>query len=110
MKIRMTETQPIRTTHRGRIFPQIQWTEAELAQRRAERKEFHQRCQAIFERVKPEYIKTHYNWYMVVEPKSGDYFIEHDEEAAMTVARQQHPGTVRLFLFRINSTGVSGTV
>ena len=106
----MTEAKSTRTVHRGRIFPSIQWTEEQKAKRRAERSDFHQRSQVIFDRVKPEYIQTHYNWYMVVEPESGNYFIDRDEEVAMLLARQKHPGTVPLFLFRINETGVSGTI
>ncbi len=47
---------------------------------------------------------------MVVEPDSEDYFIDRHEELAMRMARQKHPGTIPLFLFRINETGVSGTI
>lgn len=106
----MTEAKSTRTVRRSRIFPSIQWSEEQKAQRRAEREKFHQRSQVIFERVKPEYIETHYNWYMVVEPDSGNYFVARDEEVVQQMARQKHPGTVPLFLFRINETGVSGTI
>ncbi len=106
----MTEVKATRTVRRGRIFPEIQWTEEQKALRRAEDEKFHQRCQVIFDRVKLHYIETHYNWYMIVEPDSGDYFIDGDEEVAMRMARQKHPGTIPLFLFRINDTGVSGTI
>jgi hypothetical protein len=84
----MTPARSTRTARRGRIFPEIQWTEEEKAKRQAEDKEFHLRCQVIFDRVKPEYIETHYGWYMVVEPDSGDYFIDRDEEVVMQMARQ----------------------
>ncbi|OKH44165.1 hypothetical protein NIES2101_28955 [Calothrix sp. HK-06] len=83
----MTNTKPTRTARRGRIFPEIQWTEEEKAKRRAEDKEFHQRCKAIFDRVLPEHIETHYGWYMVVEPNSGDYFIDYSEDVVMQKAR-----------------------
>jgi hypothetical protein len=106
----MTHTKPTRTARRGRIFPDIQWTEEEKAKRQAEDEEFHRRCQAFFDRVLPEYIETHYGWYMVVEPDSGDYFIDSDEKVVMQKARQKHPGTVPLFFFQINETGVSGSV
>jgi hypothetical protein len=106
----MTEAKYARANRRGRIFPQIQWTEEQKALRRAEDEEWNQRCKVIFSRIKPQYIETHYNWYMVVEPDSRDYFIDADEEVAMLLARQKHPGTIPLFLFRINETGVSGTI
>jgi hypothetical protein len=106
----MTNTKPTRTAPRGRIFPEIQWTEEEKAKRRAEGDEFHRRCKVIFDRVLPEYTEIHYGWYMVVEPDSGDYFIDRDEEVVMQKARQKYPGTIPLFFFRINETGISGSV
>ncbi|MBW4511559.1 MAG: hypothetical protein KME64_34400 [Scytonematopsis contorta HA4267-MV1] len=106
----MTETKPARTAISGRIFPQFQWTAEEEAQRIAEDEEFYRRCKAIFDRVKPEFINTCYNWYMVVEPESGDYFVDRDEEVVMVKARNMHPGTVPLFFFKINETGISGSV
>jgi hypothetical protein len=47
---------------------------------------------------------------MVVGPNSEDYFIDRHEEIAMQMARRKHPGTIPLFHFRIDETGVSGTV
>ncbi|MEC4812068.1 MAG: hypothetical protein SAK29_02125 [Scytonema sp. PMC 1069.18] len=105
----MTEVKSNRTVRRGRIFPEIQWTEEQKAQWRAKQQAFHQRCKVIFDRVQPELIKTHYNWYMTVEPESGDYFIDKDEIVAMNMSRQKHPNAP-FFLFRINETGVSGTI
>jgi hypothetical protein len=101
----MTETETTRTARRGRIFPEIQWTEEQITKRRAEREDFYRRSKEIFDSVKPEYINTHYGSYMVVEPESGDYFVDHSEEAVMQQARVMHSDTVRLFLFRINETG-----
>ncbi len=69
----MTETKPTRQVRRGRIFPKIQWSEEKKAQWKAERAERRQRCEVIFNRLQPELIKTHYNWYMAIEPESGDY-------------------------------------
>ena len=72
----MTSVKPNRTVRRGRLFPEIQWSEERKAQWRAERATFRKRCKVIFDRLKPELIKTHYNWYMAVEPESGEHFIE----------------------------------
>lgn len=105
----MTEAKPTRTARRGRIFPEIQWTEEQKAKRQAEREAFYQRCKPIFDSVQPELIKTHYNWYITVEPDSGDYFIDKDEIAVMNMCRQKHPNTP-FYLFQINETGVSGTI
>ncbi|MBD2438216.1 hypothetical protein [Nostoc sp. FACHB-110] len=98
-----------RTVNRGRIFPEIQWTEAQKAQWRTEQEAFYQRCKPIFECVQPELIKTHYGWYMAVEPESKDYFVAQDELTAIKLSRQKHPNAP-VFIFRINETGVAGTI
>lgn len=105
----MTEINSTRTARRGRIFPSIQWTEEQFAQWKAKQDEFHRRCKPIFERVQPELIKTHYNWYMAVEPESGEYFVALDEITAINMSRQKHPKSP-VFVFKINETGVAGTI
>lgn len=79
----------------------------EKAQRQAKREELNQRCQVIFERVQPELIEEHYNWFIVIEPNSEDYFIEEDEMIAIEKACQKYPDTMSLML-RLNETGVCG--
>ena len=105
----MTRAKSSRTARRGRIFPEIQWTEAQKAQKRAERKEFYQRCQPIFDRVKPELINTHYNWYIAIEPDSEEYFLDRDDLVVAQIAHQKYPNA-KLYVFRINETGVCGTI
>ncbi|MFB2917956.1 hypothetical protein [Aerosakkonema funiforme] len=105
----MTETKATRTVRRGRVFPEIQWSEEKKAQCKTEREAFHKRCRVIFDRVQPELIKTHYNWYMAVEPDTGDYFIDKDNIVVAKIAHQKYPNA-RLFVFRINETGVCGTI
>ncbi len=105
----MTEIKTNRKGRRGRIFPEIQWSEEKKAQWEAEQEAFRQRCQPIFQEVKPKLIKTHYNWYMAVEPKSGDYFVAEDEMEAINMSRHEHPNAP-VFIFRINETGVAGTI
>lgn len=105
----MTETKPTRIVRRGRLFPEIQWTEERKAQWRAENEAIHQRCKVVFDRVQPELIKTHYNWYLAVEPESGDYFIDQDDVVVAKMAHQKHPNC-KPFVFRINETGVCGTI
>ena len=105
----MTEATPTRTVRRGRLFPQIQWSPEKKAHWKAERAAIRQRCQVVFNRLQPELIKTHYNWYVAVEPDSGEYFIARDEEVTTQIARQKYPNS-KLHLFRINETGVCGTL
>lgn len=55
----MTETKAAR--RRGRIFPEIQWTDEQKAQWEVEGENLYQRCKPIFDKVKSELIETHYN-------------------------------------------------
>ena len=102
-----TPPQPAR--RRGRIFPERTLPPEELARRKAEREVFHQRCRAIFERVRPEWIEKHYGWYIAIEPDSGDYFIDGDKEVASLKARQKHPNAIHC-MFCLNETGATGTI
>ncbi len=105
----MTETKPTARVRRGRIFPEIQWTEEQKIQWQSELEATYQRCKVIFERVQSELIKTHYNWFTAVEPKSGDYFIDKDEEVVTQMCLQKHPNAIP-FIFAINETGVAGRI
>jgi len=39
---------------------------------------FGQRCRVIFDQVVPQLIADHYDWSIIIEPDSGDYFIDPD--------------------------------
>lgn len=106
----MTEAIPQKPARRrGRIFPERTLPPEELARRKAEREVFHQRCRAIFERVRPEWIEKHYGWYIAIEPDSGDYFIDEDKEVASLKAREKHPNAVHC-MFCLNETGATGRI
>lgn len=105
----MTETKPTKQLRRGRIFPEIQWTEEQKEQRESEREAFYQRCKPIFEKLKPELIQTHYNWYVTIEPDSGEYFINKEDIKGALEAREKYPNR-EFFTFRINETGTCGTI
>ena len=105
----MTEAKLNRLVRRGRLFPENQWSEEHQAEWKAKQEAFYQRCQPIFERIKPELIKTHYNWYMAVEPESGNYFVAEDELTAINSSRQKHQDAP-VFVFKINQTGIAGTI
>lgn len=103
-------TEIAQTKHRrGRIFPDIQWSEERIAHWQAETKALRQRCQSIFDRLQPELIKTHYDWYIAIEPETGSYILERDQMAILKKVPQIYPNA-KTFLFRINETGVCGTI
>jgi hypothetical protein len=105
----MAETKATRTPRRGRIFPEIQWTQEQHAQWKARQEEFYHRCKPIFDAFQPELINTHYNWYMAVEPESGEYFVDKNKMTALNMSRQKYPNAP-VYIFRINETGVAGTI
>lgn len=76
----------------------------DIAQQEAEEQAIYHRCKTIFERVRPEWIDDHYNWYMAIEPESGDYFIDADEQVAVQKLHQKYPDEVPQ-IFRLNETG-----
>ena len=105
----MTQQQLNWKARRGRIFPEIVRSPEEIAKRQAETEAFHQRGRVIFERVRPELIANHYNWFILIEPDSGDYFIDRDSMVALQKALEKYP-LQRFATFRINETGVCGRI
>ena len=105
----MIKSTPKRIVRRGRIFPEIQWTEERKAQEKARRQAFYQRCWTIFEELKPTILDKYYGWYIAIEPDSGDYYIDQDQEVASKLAREKHPDVIHQ-IFGINETGVSGKI
>ncbi|HLO86451.1 MAG TPA: hypothetical protein VK203_15840 [Nostocaceae cyanobacterium] len=105
----MTGIKSNRVVHRGRLFPDIQWTEQQKTQYRNELEKHYQRCKIVFERLQPELIQTHHNWFMAVDANSEDYFIEQDEEIATQKCLQKYPNAIP-FIFVINETGIAGRI
>jgi hypothetical protein len=105
----MTHNSSHHTPRRGRVFPSRQLSPEEKIKRQAEWEEFNQRCQVIFERVQPELIQEHYDWFMFIEPDSADYFLNPDEMVVREKAREKHPHKLCLIL-RMNETGVCGRI
>jgi len=97
------------TVRRGRVFPEIQWTPKQIALSKAENEAIYQHCKVIFERLKPQFIKTHYNWFMAIEPNSKAYVIDKNEQMATQRLCHQYPNAVPV-LFKINETGACGTI
>ncbi|HAG83783.1 MAG TPA: hypothetical protein DCL61_22205 [Cyanobacteria bacterium UBA12227] len=81
----------------------------EIARRKAEKEAFAQRCQVIFDQVYPELVTSHYNWFITIEPESGEYFIDPDKEVAFQKARQKHPNT-KIMVMGLNSKGTCGRI
>lgn len=105
----MTHTKPVRPRRQGRIFPEYTIPPEELARREVEKNARCQKARRVFDHVAPTLIDNHYNWFIIIEPNSGDYFIDLDEDVAMQKARQKYPrGWV--VIFRLNETGTCGKI
>jgi hypothetical protein len=91
------------------VVSQVEISPQETSKHEAEVEEFDRRCYHIFEQLRPELIENHYNWFIIIEPDSGNYFMDKDELVAFQKALEKHPQ--RLFgFFRLNKTGVCGKI
>ena len=75
----MTNTKSVRRRQPGRIFPEFTIPPEELAKRETERNARGEKARVVFNRVRSELINDHYNWFMVIEPNTGDYFVHFTE-------------------------------
>jgi hypothetical protein len=96
-------------SRRGRVFPEIQWSPDKIAQWQAEKEELYQRCQVIFDRLKPELLSKYNNGYVVIEPNSETYILDFDEITLLQKVLHTYPHT-QTFMFKVNETGVFGTI
>jgi hypothetical protein len=105
----MSKTITANQTFRKRLNHQHTLTTEQIEQEQAELSRFRHRCQPIFEQIKPQFMETHYNWYVAIEPDSGDYFLGESDLKAGEKAHEKYPNA-RIHVFRINETGVCGTI
>jgi hypothetical protein len=105
----MTKTQPIRRRRQGRLFPEYTIPPEELARQEAEKNARCQKARRFFDNISPQLIDEHYNWFIIIEPNSGDYFIDPNEEIAYQKARQKY-SSGWLVTFRLNETGTCGKI
>jgi hypothetical protein len=105
----MTEVKPVRRRRQGRIFPEFTIPPEELARRKAEKNARCQKARRHFEQVYSQLIDEHYNWFITIEPNSGDYFIDPNIEVAEKKARQKYPSGW-VVTFRLNETGTCGRI
>jgi hypothetical protein len=105
----MTQTKPTRLRSQGRIFPEYSIPSEQLAKREAEKHARVKRYREIFVQASPRLIQDHYNWFIVIEPQSGDYFVDPQEEVAVQKARQKYPKGM-VGIMRLNETGTCGRI
>jgi len=105
----MTSITSSHSRHPDRLLPKSTISPEELAKQKAEKNTRRQRYQEIFARASLELIDNYYNWFMVIEPNSGDYFIDPREEIAVQKAREKYPHGM-IGIHRLNETGACGSL
>ncbi|MGD1701780.1 hypothetical protein [Dapis sp. BLCC M229] len=81
----------------------------EIARQKAENEAFANRCREIFWQVYPDLVKEHYDWFIYIEPDSGDYFLDSDRDVARQKAKQKYPSAL-LMAMCVNETGAVGKI
>lgn len=108
----MIESTEKRQVRRGRIFPERRSSAEEIAQRIAQRTEFGKRCRQIFDRICPQLMPTHYNWFIAIDAETGNYLLDSKFDGLMQQVKIHYPsnGKVRLTTFRLNEQGYCGLI
>ncbi|MCT7976864.1 hypothetical protein [Laspinema olomoucense] len=76
----------------------------DIAKLEAELEKLMKCCDAVFERAKADLINDYYDWFMVIEPESGDYFLDSDDRVAEEKARAKYP-LAQCAVYCVNETG-----
>lgn len=96
---------------RGRILPPTEVPPEELARRKEKRRALAVRCRVVFERLRPQLIKEHYNWFIAIDPDSESYLIDSTLIGLTEQVKNSYPGTeVKLTIFQLNETGTCGRI
>jgi hypothetical protein len=107
----MTQLSQKRQALRRRISPERVIPPEELARREAEKTELGLRCRAIFERLRPELIGEHYNWFIAIEPDSEKYLIDPTLLGIVQKIKEHYSDkNVMLTTFRLNESGACGRI
>ncbi|NET62017.1 MAG: hypothetical protein F6K47_39630 [Symploca sp. SIO2E6] len=105
----MTNLSQRRKPRRGRICPERTVSLEEIARRKAERTKLGLRCREIFEQIRPQLIEKHYNWFIAIEPDTGEYLIDPKFLGIMEKIRERYGDTnAMLTTFCLNERGTCG--
>ncbi len=115
----MSQSTSIRKSRRGRIFQELCLSPEAMAKRQTnyelihtQRQELGKRCRQIFEQICPQLMVTHYNWFIAIDPETGNYLLDPQFEGLMQKIKSDYPsnGEVRLTVFRLNEKGYCGLI
>jgi hypothetical protein len=95
-----------------RNLPRNPLSPEELSKRSQERDNLAARCRVIFERVRPNLIEAHRNWYIAIDPDTEEYIIDPTFEGITkkVVNAYGYSNEPKLTMFRLNETGFCGKI
>lgn len=105
----LSQTSPQRPR---RFLTESSLSPEEIAQRRTAREEFAARCRPIFERLRPELIEDHYNWFIAIDPDSEHYLLDPKLEGIVQKICHEYPeeSNRNLAIYCLNETGTCGRI
>lgn len=97
---------------RTRIKPPSEEVRADFSHNNEQREALGMRCRAVFERLRPTLIETHYNWHIAIDPDTEQYLIDPTLKGITQKIRDRYGRTseVKLTIFRLNDTGTCGRI
>lgn len=102
----------ISQNRRTRITPPYQEDSTEKSRCKERRDALGISCRAVFERLRPTLIETHYNWHIAIDPDTEQYLIDPTLKGITQKIRDAYGKTseVKLTIFRLNDTGTCGRI
>jgi hypothetical protein len=95
---------------RTRIIQASTLASEEVPHCQEQRDAFAIKCRAVFERLRPTLIETHYNWHIAIDPETEQYLIDPTFLGITQKIHDAYGNTkeVKLTIFRLNDTGTCG--
>ena len=69
----------------------------------------YQRARKFFNQLRPQLINQYFNWYIAINPDTGEYLVEQEYLKLFERLRQQKEKG-KMVIFRLNETGVCGRI
>jgi hypothetical protein len=86
-------------------------TPEELQRRKQQRTEIGKLCREVFERIRPELIDNHYNWFIAVDADTGNYLLDSQLQGLLEQLRKNYTDlNAKVTIFRLNENGACGKI
>ncbi|PHJ56906.1 hypothetical protein VF14_34570 [Nostoc linckia z18] len=95
---------------RTRILPPSPIALSEKSRHQEKQNALAMQCRVVFDRLYPQLIDTHYNWYIAIDPESENYLIDPTLKGITQKICDAYPNPneVKITIFRLNDTGTCG--